>query len=173
MSASAINQQPNQLEQWNAWSTQQRPRIVRLRCPFWCAVLFVSCLAVPCLVIAFLIKVLPDLWSALPFILLLVIFLVVAFWILMAHRRLVRTGEISLAKVIGVRLRRRGPAITYEFSDLSGRLITASSPDDSRTLSVGMVIPVFYNPENPQKGQVALCGSFYEVSDVPARQGPD
>ena len=135
------------------------------------------CLAVPSLVTAFLIiewrssserQVLPDLWNALPFVLLPIAFLVVGSWILIGHRRLVRTGEISLAKVIAVQLRRRVPAITYEFSDRSGRLISASSPDNSRTISVGMVVPVFYDPENPQD-QVALCGSFYEVSDVSIR----
>jgi len=117
--------------------------------------------------------VLPHLWSALPFILLPIAFLVVNFWILIVHRRLVGTGEISLAKVIGMKSGRRGRVITYEFSDRSGRLISASSPDNSRTISVGMVVPIFYNPDDPQKDRVALCGSFYEVADVSARQTPD
>jgi hypothetical protein len=129
-------------------------------------------MAIPSLVTAFIIvewrssSERPDLWSALPFILLPSALLVVGFWTLIAHRRLVRTGDISLGTVIGVRAGRKGkvPAIAYEFSDRSGRLISASSLDNSRTISVGMVVPVFYNPDNPQRDQVALCGSFYEVS---------
>ena len=129
-----------------------------------------TCLAVPSLLTANLIaewhsrsggQVLPDLWSALPFILLPLALLLVSFWILIAHRRLVRTGEMSLAKVMVVKSGPRGRrTITYDFSDRSGRLISASSPDNWRTISVGMVVPVFYNPENPQGDQVALCGSF-------------
>ena len=173
MAASPTNQQSNQLEQWNAWKTYQRPRTVRLRYRFWCALLLVACLAVPGLQIAFLVvewrfssekHELPDVWKTLPFILLPIAFLVVAFWILIGHRQLVRDGEIAIAKVTAVRLGRRSPTVTYEFSDRSGQLISASSPDNTRKISVGMVVPIFYNPESPQTDQVALCGSFYEVS---------
>jgi len=101
-----------------------------------------------------------------PFILIPLIFLFLAFWILVAQKRLVSDGEISIGNVTGVRLRRRGlPAITYEFLDRSGRLISASCPDDTRSFSLGIVVPIFYNPQSPQKGQLALCGSFYEVAD--------
>ena len=181
VTTSARDQQSNQIERWSLWRTYQRPRIVRLRSPFWSVFLLVTLLAVPSLVTAFLIvewrhsperQVSPDLWSALPFILLPIALLVVNFWILIAHRRLVRTGELALAQVIGMKSGRRGPTIRYEFSDRSGRLISASSPDNSRTISVGMIVPVFYNPENPEGDQVALCGSFYEVSNVSARQRP-
>src|SRR5262249_36512982 len=105
------------------------------------------------------------LMSAMPFILLPLVFLVLALWILIRHKRLVSNGEISIAKVTDMRLKRRGPTTTYEFLDRAGRLITASSPDNTRTVSVGMVIPIFYNPERPQNDQVALYGSFYEVAD--------
>ena len=148
---------------------------MRLRHPFWCVFLFVTLLAVPSLVTAFLIaewrsssepQVFPYLWSSLPFVLFPVAFLAVNFWISIVHRRLVKAGEISLANVIGTKSGRRGGRdITYEFSDESGRLISASSPDNSHRISVGMVVPVFYNPDNPQKNQVALCGSFYEVAN--------
>src|SRR3979490_2713694 len=85
------------------------------------------------------------------------IFLLIAFWILIGHKRLVTQGELSIGKVTNVRLRRRGPEVTYEFVDHSGRLITASSPDDTRSFSPGMAIPIFYNTESPETDQVALC----------------
>ena len=50
--------------------------------------------------------------------------------------------------------------------DRSGRLITASSADYTRSFSPEMVIPIFYNPERPERDQVALCGSVYEVDEV-------
>ena len=171
--------------QWNAWIVCPRPRPARLKrgYRFWAALLTAAHVIVPVLVVGFLIvewrahqplQVMnADFWGSMPFVVLPPILLLLMFWILCWHRRLVTHGEIAIGKVTDVRLRGRGSVITYEFLDRSGRLITASSPDNSRTLSVGMVVPVFYNPETPQKDQVALCGSFYEVSDVPARQGPD
>jgi hypothetical protein len=104
-----------------------------------------------------------DLLSAIPFMVLPLIFLLLAFRILLGHRRLETHGEVSIGKVTEVRLRRRGLAISYEFLDRSGRLITASSPDNTRAFLPGMVIPIFYNPERPETDQVALSGSVYEV----------
>ena len=148
---------------------------MRLKYRIWCALLLVACLAVPGLLTSFLVvewrfssgkHVLSDVWKTLPFILLPLVVLVIAVWILIGHRRLAREGEIAIAKVTAVRLGRRSPTVTYEFSDRSGRLISASSPDNTRTILVGMALPIFYNAERPQTDQVALCGSFYEVSDV-------
>jgi hypothetical protein len=107
-----------------------------------------------------------DLWSAMPFIVLPPIFLLLVSWISIRDRRLVTQGEISIGKITDVRLRRRGPDVRYQFLDRSGRLITASSPDNTRSFSPGMSIPIFYNPENPGTDQVALCASFYEVAGL-------
>jgi hypothetical protein len=71
---------------------------------------------------------------------------------------------MCIGKVTDVRLRRRSPAITYEFADRSGRLITASSPDNTRAFAPGMAVPIFYNTESPETEQIALCASFYEIS---------
>jgi len=167
--------QSNQLAQWNAWKSGPRPRTVHLKHRFWCALLLLTCLTVPSLLLGFLIaewRTSParqlmnsDLWSAIPFILLPLIFLLLTLWILIGDRRLVSDGEISIGKITGVRLRRRRPVVTYEFLDRSGRLITALCPDNTRSFSPGMFIPIFYNAESPQKDQVALCGSFYEVAN--------
>jgi hypothetical protein len=145
---------------------------------FWCALLAATCVIIPSLLIGFLFvewraspskqAMTSDLWGVMPFIVLPLILLLIAFWISNRDKRLVTHGEMSIAKVIDVRLRRRVPAITYEFLDRSGRLITASSPDNTRSFSPGMVIPIFYNSEHPDTDQVALCASVYEVADFQA-----
>lgn len=106
-----------------------------------------------------------DLWSTMPFIALPLIFLVIGFLILIGHKRLVTRGELAIGKVTDVNLRRRGPEVTYEFADRSGRLITASCPDYTRSFSPGMAIPIFFNTESPETDQVALCGSVYEIAN--------
>jgi hypothetical protein len=144
---------------------------------FWSTLLIATGVIIPCLSVGVLIferRANPakhvmnsDLWSALPFIVLPPMLLLLAFRISIRDRRLVTYGEISMGRVTDVRLRRkRGPAITYEFLDISGRLITASSPDNTRSFSAGMVVPIFYEPESPGTDQVALCASFYEVAGI-------
>jgi hypothetical protein len=167
--------QSDQLARWNTWKASPRPRNVRLKqgYRFWCTLLVATCVIIPSLLLGFLIiewRASPakhamnsDLLSAIPFMVLPLILLLLAFRILLGHRRLATHGEISIGKVTEVRLRRRGLAISYEFLDRSGRLITASSPDNTRSLLPGMVIPIFYNPERPETDQVALSGSVYEV----------
>jgi hypothetical protein len=172
--------QSNHLAQWNAWKASPTPRVVRLRKGylFWYAVLIAACVIVPSLSLKFPIVewsanpaklvVNSDLWSAIPFIALPLIFLPITFRATIRDRRLVTSGDISIGKVTGVRLGRKGtrPVITYKFIDISGRLIIASSTDYTRSFSPGMVIPIFYNPESPGKDQVALCASVYEVCDL-------
>jgi hypothetical protein len=168
--------QSNQLAQWNAWKASPRPRNVRLKqgYRFWCTLLVATCVIIPSLLLWFLIiewRASPakhamnsDRLNAIPFIVLPLIFLLLAFLTLLGHRRLATHGEISIGKVTNVRLRRWGPAVTYEFLDRSGRLITASSADNTRSFLLGMVIPIFYNPERPETDQIALSGSIYEVA---------
>jgi len=155
-----------------------RPRPIRLKRGhrFWVALFTATLVIVPVLVVGFLIveqraqprkQVLSaDFWGTIPFVVLPPILLLLMFWIFSAHRRLVTHGEIAIGKVTDVRLRRRGPVITYEFLDRSGRLITTTAPDSTRSFSPGMDVPVFFNPENPQTDQIALCGSVYEVANA-------
>jgi len=143
---------------------------------FWCVLLAATCVIIPSLLIGFLIvewRASPskqagksDVWGALPFIVLLLFVLLIAFWISNRDKRLVTHGEISIGKVTDVRWRWRRLDITYEFLDISGRLITASSPDNTRSFLPGMVIPIFYNSESPGTDQVALCASVYEVAGI-------
>lgn len=144
---------------------------------FWSTLLIATGVIIPCLSVGFLVvewRANPakhvmnsDLPSAIPFIMLPPILSLLAFWISIRDRRLVSYGEISIGKVTDVRLRRRrGRAITYEFLDISGRLITASSPDNTRSFSAGMVVPIFYDSESSGTDQIALCASFYEVAGI-------
>jgi len=171
--------QPSHLEKWNGWITAPPPRIARLKegYRFWIVLLGATLVIVPILVVGFLISesradppkqvMDSDLWSAMPFVVLPLMFLFVMVWIFHRDRRLVTHGEVSIGKVVDVRFRRRGPVITYEFLDRSGRLITTSSPDNTRSLSPGMVIPVFFDRNSPETNRVALCESVYEVGDSP------
>lgn len=74
-------------------------------------------------------------------------------------RRLLTFGEVS----IGTITERARNTVTYEFKDSTGRVISASCPDPTGLYAQGMPIPVFFSPDDPQKDQVALCGSPYEV----------
>jgi hypothetical protein len=75
-------------------------------------------------------------------------------------RRLVTNGEVT----IGTIAERRRSRVTYEFKDGSDRLVSASCTDPSGSFDPGMSIPVFFNPGDPHKDQIALCGSPYEVA---------
>jgi hypothetical protein len=163
-------------DQWNGWKTSTRPRIVRLKKGhrFWCAFVAATLLIIPSLSIGFLLVVWrakpgkqtmnSDFWQAIPWIVLPLVFLLLGSSILIGDRRLLINGEMSIGKVTGVNLRRKVPVVTYEFVDRSGRLITASSPDNTRTLSLGMLIPIFYDAKSPDTDQVSLSHSTYEIA---------
>jgi hypothetical protein len=164
-------------DEWNRLITRTRPRMVRLKkgYRFWCAFLAATLLIISSLSIGFLLVVWrtkpdkqtinPDLWHAIPWIVLPLVFLLLGSRILIGDRRLLINGEISIGKVTRVNLRRRVPAVTYEFVDRSGRLITASSPDNTRALSPGMLIAIFYDAESPDTDQVSQSQSAYEIAD--------
>jgi hypothetical protein len=166
------------LGQWNAWIACPRPRPVRLKrgYRFWVTFLAATLVTVPVLVVGFLIAehrahppmtvMNADLWRSVPFIVLPPILLLLMFWMFSGHRLLVTNGEVAIGRVTDVCSRRRGQIITYEFLDCSGRLITTTSPDNTRSFSPGMDIAVFFNSENPRTDQIALCGSVYEVADA-------
>lgn len=84
----------------------------------------------------------------------------------MKSRRLVTSGEIKIGTVRG----RARNTVNYEFKDGAGRLVSASCVDSTGSLAPGMPIPIFFNSERPEKDQLALCGSPYEVAaPIPAR----
>jgi hypothetical protein len=90
---------------------------------------------------------------------------VVAFVMLNAlarQKRLLADGEMATAQVTKRWMARNGPNIRYEFNTPLGEHFSRGAADGSRQLSVGMIVPIFYDPQKPKK-QLALCASFYEV----------
>lgn len=99
--------------------------------------------------------------SALPIILVFA----VAIWIIRGLGRqklLLGEGEVALARVTKRWIGRRGENVQYEFATPTGGRFSRSAEDGTRSLHAGMIVPVFYDPQNPKK-QIALCASFYEV----------
>jgi hypothetical protein len=78
------------------------------------------------------------------------------------QKRLLAEGEFAVGLVTKQWAARNGPSIRYEFSTPVGEHFSGISADGSRKLSVGMNVPIFYDPQNPKK-QLALCASFHEV----------
>jgi hypothetical protein len=78
------------------------------------------------------------------------------------QKRLLSEGEMVMARVVDRVIARNGPNIRYDFTTPLGEHLSASAADGSRKLSIGMTVPVFYDPQNPKK-RMALCASFYEV----------
>src|SRR5262250_297976 len=167
MAPSLEQGQSAQLERWNAWIACPRPRSVRLKQDyrFWCIFLIGTMLVVPSLVLWFMASewrsgpprevMNSDFWHAMEFVALPLVLLLLVLWIGARDRRLMTNGEISIGKITDVRFQRRpGPIVTYEFLDRFGRLITASSFDLTRSVTPGMAIPIFYNPENPRRSRL-------------------
>ena len=84
------------------------------------------------------------------------------------QKKLITEGEIGVGSVTKRRMARHGPTIHYEFTTPLGEHFSRNASDGSGQLSVGMNVPIFYDPQSPKK-QLALCGSFYEV--VPPSEG--
>ena len=59
---------------------------------------------------------------------------------------------------------RNGYGIHYEFTTPEGEAFSRMSTDNARQLLVGMTVPIFYDPEEIRKKQVALCAAFYGKS---------
>ena len=167
---------PDYPEQWNGWVACPRPRRLRLKqhYRFWVAFLASTLVIVPATVIGFLAlewRAHPpgkafksDFWNALPFVVLPIIVLLLILWILKRDRRMMSHGEISIGKVTRVRRGRRGtPIVTCEFLDRSGRLISVSARDSTRSFAQGMAIPIFYDTGDPEGEHVALCETAYEI----------
>jgi hypothetical protein len=75
---------------------------------------------------------------------------------------LLAEGEIAIARVTKRWMARNGPNIRYDFTTPLGEHFTRGAADGSQKLSVGMNVPIFYDPQKPRR-QLALCASIYEV----------
>jgi hypothetical protein len=100
-----------------------------------------------------------------PFVLPIIFLLVIAPLMVRTITRqkiLLTDGEIATARVTDQRRARHGATIRYDFTTRLGDHFSRGASDGPGQLSVGMNVPIFYDPQNPSK-QLALCGSFYEV----------
>jgi len=91
-----------------------------------------------------------------------VVFAIVMLNVIGRQKRLLAEGEIATAQVIKRWVARNGPNIRYEFTTPVGEHFSRSAADGSLRLSIGMNVPIFYDPQRPKR-QLALCASFYEV----------
>jgi hypothetical protein len=78
--------------------------------------------------------------------------------------RLMENGALAMGRVTEQRELRNASAITYEFQDATGKTVSASANDLTRTFSTVMTIPVFYEAQNPKRNLVP-CASFFEVAN--------
>jgi hypothetical protein len=92
----------------------------------------------------------------------IVVYMVVMLKMVGKQKRLLSEGEMAMAQVTKRWVTRKGPRILYEFTAPSGEHFSRGAADSSLWLSVGMKVPIFYDPQRPKK-QLALCASFYEV----------
>jgi hypothetical protein len=92
----------------------------------------------------------------------IVVYAIVMLNVIGRQKRLLAEGEMATALVTKRWMARNGPNIYYEFSTPLGEHFSRGASDGSRRLSVGMKVPIFYDPQSPKK-QLALCASFYEV----------
>ena len=81
---------------------------------------------------------------------------------LVQQRWLLAEGEIAMARVTKQWVARNGHGIRYEFTAPNGETFSRMTTDNAHQLTVGMNVPVFYDPDEPKK-QVAVCAAFYEV----------
>jgi hypothetical protein len=170
-------------QEWATWLQVSPPRVVRMRQGHRFLVIFLTgaVIAVPLILMALLAiewRAHPpkqimhrDLWSAVPFFVGPLIVLLVTLSGFKRDRRLMRNGALAIGIVTKVRKgkRGRGRIVTYDFLDGSGRLISASSADNTRSYAAGMPILVFFNIECPETDQVALCQSVYEVAPLESK----
>jgi hypothetical protein len=95
------------------------------------------------------------------------------FWIVRRDKKLLRDGELAVGVVTHQKLvksgsgrggRRTQSKVRYRFKDSSGQLYQGTGTDYSRDLRVEMTVPVFFNPENPEKN-VTLCTASCELQN--------
>jgi hypothetical protein len=78
-------------------------------------------------------------------------------------KNLVENGAVAIGRVTEQRNLKNASVITFEFKDASGRALTSSGNDLTRSFYPEMAVPVFFDPQN-SKHNVAACSSFFEIS---------
>lgn len=75
---------------------------------------------------------------------------------------LLENGDVALGKVTRQWTGKDTSSISGEFKDSSGQVRNFSGFDNTKSLFVGMTVPVFYDRENPTR-QIAYCATAHEV----------
>jgi hypothetical protein len=101
-------------------------------------------------------------WGMAGFAVLLLLMLVSQWRVLDRERDLLGNGEVVAAKIVEKFGSRNASAIKYEFEDLAGEKHVKTGTDYTQKLEEAMLVPVFYDRENPNR-QVPICGTFHEV----------
>lgn len=101
-------------------------------------------------------------WGMAGFALLLLLMLVSQWRTLDRERELLGNGEVVAAKITEKFGNRNASAIKYEFEDFAGQKHVSTGTDYTQKLAEGMLVPVFYDRDNPNR-QVPACGTFHEV----------
>ena len=87
--------------------------------------------------------------------------LVISTWRTTARDRdLLENGELVLARVIKKWAVRKGETIYCEYQDAQCQWRKVSALDNSHSLEVGMVTPVFYDPANPKRQVIYRAARF-------------
>ena len=95
----------------------------------------------------------------------LVVGLVASTWRATARdRNLLENGELVLARVVKKWAVRWGETIYCEYQDAQGQWRKISALDNSHTLEIGMVTPVFYDPANPKRQVIYRAARFDVVN---------
>lgn len=93
------------------------------------------------------------------------------YWKVRRDMALLRDGELTIGvvthqKLIAVRGGRGGirkqSRIRYSFNNPAGQLFQGTGTDHSQRLRVDMTVPVFYEPENPDKN-ISICTAICEL----------
>jgi hypothetical protein len=82
--------------------------------------------------------------------------------------KLMENGALAMGRVTEQRELRNASAIQYEFEDATGKMVSASANDLTRSFIAGMSIPVFYDAQNPRRN-LAVCASLFEIANAGER----
>lgn len=81
---------------------------------------------------------------------------------IMRDKELMENGVLAMGRVTTQKNVKNASLITYEFSDASGKTLTGSGNDLSRSFYPQMTVPIFYDAGNPKR-HLAACASFFEI----------
>lgn len=82
---------------------------------------------------------------------------------ILRDKELIENGALAMGRITTQKNAKNTSLITYEFRDASGRTLTGSGNDLSRSFYPEMSVPVFYDAENPKRN-LASCASFFEIT---------